>query len=100
MNVGSGEFLQPRLEGDRLVADRIDKDRVWQRITAVKSGLLVCSYALPLQDYAAGTDQPVLVKAREVARLLVRMTAFGWRFFESLKIPALVYEWSLEDCTR
>lgn len=99
MNVASGEFYRPRLEGDRLVTDRSGKDgRVWQRIAVMKSGLLVCSYAIPLVESAGKDDQPIHVKPEQVAYCLSEMTAFGWRFFEFLKSNrALVYAWSLED---
>jgi hypothetical protein len=98
MNVLSGEFLRPRLESDRLVTERRGKDgRVWQRIAVVKSGLLVCSYAVPLDDYAGTADQPIHLDPEQIAHLLSEMTAFGWRYFEALKKPSLIYEWSLED---
>lgn len=98
MNVLSGEFVRPRLVGDRLVTERTGSDgRVWQRIAVVKSGLLACSYAIPLDEHAGNADQPVYVDPEQVAYMLSEMTAFGWRFFEALHNPALVYEWSLED---
>ena len=96
MNVGSGEFLRPRLEGDQLVYDHATKEVVWQRIAVVKSGLLVTSYSLPL-----GTDttpeQPIYVNPAEVTHLLADMTSFGWKFFEPFTQKPLAFEWSLED---
>lgn len=98
MNVMSGEFLRPRLEGDRLVTERWSQDkRPWQRIAVVKSGLLVCSFALPLDEAAGNPTQPISVDVGTVAYLLAEMTAFASCFYEALDNPSLVYEWSLED---
>lgn len=100
--LGAGDdFERPRLERDRLVVERIGRDkRAWHRIAIVKSGLLVCSYALPLDDYseAATADKPIYVDTSLVASLLSEMFAFGWKFFEPFaRELKLTYEWSLDD---
>lgn len=105
-NLQSGEFMRPRLEGDQLIMDRDMKDRakramVWQRIAAVKSGLLVCSFIIPSPQASVGTgEQPICVDPAQVAHLLAEMIAFGWKFFEPLTRGPLFFEWSLEDLSH
>jgi hypothetical protein len=94
---GNTDFERPRLEHDRLISERLEANgRSWHRVAVVKSGLLVCSYSVPL-DYPENATT-ISVDPGEIASLLSEMTIFGWRFFETLAAEnPLVYEWSLED---
>jgi hypothetical protein len=81
---------------DTSIADELAKtvNEICHRLAA----LLGKPYDQPAtEEYAGKDDQPIYLEPEQVAHLLSEMTAFGWRFFETLKNPALVYEWSLED---
>lgn len=97
INVLSGAFLRPRLEGDHLIMDRVENGEVWQRIAVVKSGLLVCSFSLPLDSVGAQPGQPIFLDPAQVLERLGVMVGFAWAFFGELTKEALVFEWSLED---
>jgi hypothetical protein len=92
----SGDFPQPRLVEDRLTTE-LGGPRPWQRVAIVKSGLLVCSYSIPLSNDTDAADQPIYVNPAEVLRLTAEMTAFAWKFFEPLTRSVLAFEWTLED---
>lgn len=96
INVMSGEFLRPKLQDDQLVFQRESGGEVWQRIALLKSGLVVCSFPLPLGTETKSPDQPIFIDPAEVAMLLCQMMAFGFAFFQGLHAE-LVYEWSIED---
>lgn len=96
MNVMSGQFLRPKLQDDQLVFDRTADGGVWQRITMLKSGLVVCSYPLPLGTNTAVANSPIPIDPAEVAMCFCDMIAFGIPFFHGVG-PELIYEWSLED---
>jgi hypothetical protein len=97
MNILSGELRHPRLFDDWLVADRSDNTDIWQRIAVAKSGLLVCSYSLPLAAHKSPPGQPIYIDPAEVATWLAYMAAFAWVFFAPLTQTRLGFEWSLED---
>lgn len=101
VNVVTQEFLRPKLQGDQLVFERRAQERVWQRIALFKSGVVVCSYTLPLGAGTKSSGQTTYVDPSEVGRLLCQMLAFCVAFYRSAGIGnKFVCDWSLEDLSE
>jgi len=97
LNILGGALLKPELRDGVLRRDRLSRQgEVWQRISVVKSGVIVCSYSVPLAEGTGDPEQSIYVDPAQIVELLADMAAFAWSFFEPLTSGRLVFSWTLE----